>query len=256
MIPATEAATSNIPPVRLSFMPESVGAPGSPCPGPSRRVSGHSPAPMSENPSPTGRKPDPRAARTRDRLGGALIQLLLAKPFDDITVQEVLDRARVSRSTFYEHYRDKNDLFLSDVDEFFAAMSTRLARTDDPSPRVAAVAELFTHVAEVRDFYTALVESGRLPDVRELGEAHFARGIAERLARPRRGGPLPAETRAALAHALAGSLFSLLAWWVRHGMTVPPAQMDRHFHRLLAGGFDPPAGVVPPDFWSGVTSGG
>ena len=196
---------------------------------------------MSENPAPTNRKPDPRAARTRDRLGDALIQLLLAKPFDEITVREVLDRAGVSRSTFYEHYRDKNDLFLSDVDEFFAAMSTLLARRNDPSPRVAAVAELFAHVAATRDLYAALVESGRMHDVRELGEAHFARGIAGRLARPRRGGPLPAEDRVALAHALAGSLFSLLSWWVRQGMTAPPAQMDRHFHRLLAGEFHPPA---------------
>ena len=190
---------------------------------------------MSENPSSApSHKPDPRAVRTRDRLGDALIQLLLAKPFDDITVQEVLDRAQVSRSTFYEHYRDKNDLFLSDVDEFFADLSTLLAQTDDPSARVAPVTEFFTHVAAARDLYAALIESGRIYDVRELGEAHFARGIAERLARPRRGGLLPAETRTALAHALAGALFSLLASWVRQGMTPTPAQMDRLFHRLIA----------------------
>ena len=193
---------------------------------------------MSENPS--SRKPDPRAARTRDRLGDALLALLLAKPFDEITVQEVLDRARVSRSTFYEHYRDKNDLFLSDVDEFFAGMSTLLARNHDPSARVAPVAEFCAHVAPARDLFTALWESGRMPDVRELGEAHFARGIAERLARPRRGGPpLPAEALAALAHALAGSLFSLVTWWVRQGMTTSPAEMDRQFHRLVPGEASP-----------------
>ena len=191
---------------------------------------------MSENTpsSCPGRQPDPRAARTRDRLGDALLQLLLTKPFEEITVQEVLARAQVSRSTFYEHYRDKNDLFLSDADEFFEALSTLLARRRDPSPRVAPVAELFAHVAEARALYAALMESGRMHDLRELGEAHFARGIAERLARPRGGGPLPVEARTALAHALAGSLFSLLAWWVRQGMTVPPTRMDQHFHRLLA----------------------
>ena len=186
---------------------------------------------MSENPS---RKPDPRAVRTRDRLGDALIQLLLAKPFDDITVQEVLDRARVTRPTFYEHSRDKNDLFLSDVDHFFEGMSTLLARNHDPSGRVAPVTEFFTHVAAARDLYAVLVESGRVHDVRELGEAHFTRGIEERLARPRRGGPLPVETRGPLAHALAGALFALLSSWVRQGMKTPPAQMDRLFHRLIA----------------------
>ena len=32
--------------------------------------------------------------RTRDRLGDALVELLVQKPFDDITVQDVLDARR------------------------------------------------------------------------------------------------------------------------------------------------------------------
>ena len=190
---------------------------------------------MSENPSPTRRKPDPRAARTRDRLGDALIELLLTKPFDAITVQEVLDRARVSRSTFYEHYRDKNDLFLSDMDEFFEGMSTLLTRKHDPSARLAPVMELFRHVAAAHELYAVLVESGKMQDVRELGEAHYARSIALRLARPSQGSRLSVEACVPLAHALAGSLFSLLTWWVRQGMVTSPVQMDRLFHNLAAG---------------------
>ena len=181
---------------------------------------------MSEN---SPRKPDPRAVRTRDRLGDALIALMLAKPFVDITVQEVIDRAGVSRSTFYEHYRDKNDLFLSDVDDFFAAMSGLLTKTGERPGRVAPVAEFFNHVADARDLHTALLASGRMHDVRELGEAHFARGIAERLAPS-----VEKEARAAQAQALAGALFALLSWWVRQGMKDTPAQMDRLFHRMIA----------------------
>jgi AcrR family transcriptional regulator len=190
---------------------------------------------MSENSPVASRKADPRPARTRDRLGDALVELLLAKPFDDITVQEVLDRAQVSRSTFYEHYRDKNDLFLSDVDDFFQSMSMLLERRNDRSERVAPVAEFFAHVVAARDLYAALAATGRMGDVRELGEAHFARSIAERLARSRRGCRLPAPTSAALAHALAGSLFSLLEWWIRQGMATTPAQVDELFHRIAAG---------------------
>ena len=179
---------------------------------------------MSEN---SPRQPDPRAVRTRDRLGDALIGLLLAKPFNEITVQEVLDRAEVSRSTFYEHYRDKNDLFLSDVDDFFAAMSGLLAKTGERPGRVTPVTEFFTHVADARELYAALLASGRMHDVRELGEAHFARGIAERLP--------PSPDKQARAQALAGALFALLTWWVRQGMKDTPAQMDRLFHRMIVG---------------------
>ena len=127
------------------------------------------------------KKEDQRVQRTRDRLGDALISLLVKKPFDDITVQDVLDRAGVSRSTFYAHYRDKNDLFLSDAEDFFESMASSLSRFGDPSKRVAPVQELFAHIGEMRPLYNALLESGRLHDVMQLGEEHFARGIEQRL---------------------------------------------------------------------------
>ncbi len=48
-------------------------------------------------------KPDRRVRRTRESLHKALISLALEKHYDSISVQEVLDRADVGRSTFYTH---------------------------------------------------------------------------------------------------------------------------------------------------------
>jgi AcrR family transcriptional regulator len=188
---------------------------------------------VSRNLADLEKKEDRRVRRTRDRLGDALVELLVQKPFDDITVQDVLDRAGVSRSTFYTHYRDKNDLFLSDADEFFEGMATALSRFGDKSERVAPVQELFAHVGEVRPFYNALVESGRIHDVMELGQEHFARGIEQRLSEMPRARGVQPDRRGAIAHGLAGSLFSLLAWWVQHGMTPSPEEMDKLFHKLV-----------------------
>ena len=81
---------------------------------------------MSGNARPRRRKPDRRVRRTRNLLGDALMVLIQEKSFDAITVQELLDRAGVGRSTFYEYFRDKNDLFVSDLDEFLEHMATAL----------------------------------------------------------------------------------------------------------------------------------
>ena len=194
--------------------------------------------PLSRNLERSDKKVDQRVRRTRDRLGDALVELLVQKPFDDITVQDVLDGAGVSRSTFYTHYRDKNDLFLSDAEEFFESMATALSRFGDKSERVAPVQELFAHIGEARPFYNALVESGRMPDVMELGLGHFGRGIAQRLNEIPRARTIPPDRRAAIAHGLAGSLFSLLTWWIQHGMTLSPEEMDKLFHRLVWTGAD------------------
>ena len=110
-------------------------------------------------------KVDRRVVRTRGTLGDALVELMQEKSFDEITVQQVLDRAGVGRSTFYAHYRDKDDLFLSDVEDFFGMMSTLLTRHGVSMDRVAPVAELFGHIAEMQELYKAMVASGKAEDV-------------------------------------------------------------------------------------------
>jgi AcrR family transcriptional regulator len=182
------------------------------------------------------RKMDPRERRTRDRLGDALVALILEKPFDTITVQDVLARARVSRSTFYAHFRDKQDLFVSDMDEFLEAMATLLSRRGERSHRVAPVRELFAHVADWKRFHAALAGSAKLQDFLELAQGHFARAIEARLPETPGGRTIPPERRRAAAHALAGAMLSLLEWWLDRGMKEPPEEMDEIFHRMVPAG--------------------
>lgn len=179
-------------------------------------------------------KIDRRILRTRDTLGDTLIALMHEKPFDEITVQDVLDRAGVGRSTFYAHYRDKDDLFLSDVEDFLELLSTALKRHCANPKRLLPVQEFFTHVREVREFYSALVRSGKVHDVQALARGFFARSIEERLQSARvKIDPL---RRSAQAYALVGTLFSLLDWWINKDMKPDPKEMDDLFHRMAWSG--------------------
>jgi AcrR family transcriptional regulator len=171
--------------------------------------------------------------RTRDALGNALVQLMHEQPFDKIKVQHVLDRAGVGRSTFYTHFRDKDDLFVSDVDEFFEGMSTLLSRRREVSDRVAPVREMFAHLAEMRKFYDALVASGKIHDLMQLAQGHFARGIERRLSELPRSCAINAKQRPVIATALAGSLLSLMTWWINRATRESPQQMDDAYHRLV-----------------------
>src|SRR6516162_4720007 len=60
-----------------------------------------------------GRIADRRVQRTQTLLHKALMSLILEKKYESITVQEILDRADVGRSTFYAHFRDKDELLVS-----------------------------------------------------------------------------------------------------------------------------------------------
>ena len=179
------------------------------------------------------KKTDARVQRTRDALGDALIALMQEKPFDTITVQEVLDRAHVSRSTFYSHYSDKDDLLMSDAEEFFEAISMALSAHGDKSDRVFPVREFFTHLSDVQPFFKALVKSGKYQENMELARGHFARGIERRLSELSRAKSIPPNQLPAIAFTHAGALLSLLTWWLDRGMRETPAEMDELFHRMI-----------------------
>jgi len=87
---------------------------------------------------------------------------------------------------------------------------------------------------DVREFYAALVKSGKLNDVQALARGIFARSIEERLQLV--GVKIDPQRRSAQAYALAGSFFSLLDWWVDKGMKADPKEMDDLFHRMAWSG--------------------
>ena len=191
---------------------------------------------MSRNSEASTAKIDRRVRRTRDALGDALLKLMQEKPFDTITVQQVLDGAGVGRSTFYAHYRDKDDLFLSDLEEFLEQMSTVLSRHREASHRVAPVRELFAHVAEMRHLHAALIAADKLRDFLEMGQEYFARAIEQRLGELPRSRTITSAQRAAMAHAFAGALLSLLSWWIDRRATASPEEMDDLFHEMVWSG--------------------
>jgi AcrR family transcriptional regulator len=179
------------------------------------------------------RKPDARVRRTHERLGMALMELIRDKPINAVTVQEVLDRASVGRSTFYLHFRDKNDLLLSQLERFLEIQSTALSIRKEVSHRVAPVAEMFAHISSQQKLYRALVDSGRLNDFFDLAQGYFARGIERRLRESKRVAKMSQRELTVRSVALAGSLLSLLRWYLDRGSKESPAEIDELFHRML-----------------------
>lgn len=62
------------------------------------------------------RNSDRRVRRTRKLLHSAFLELVIEKGYDKITIQDILDRADVGRSTFYVHFRDKEALLTASFD--------------------------------------------------------------------------------------------------------------------------------------------
>ena len=59
------------------------------------------------------RKEDLRVRKTKKAISEAFMELLVEKPIEDMTVNELCDKAGVRRTTFYKHYKDKYDYIAS-----------------------------------------------------------------------------------------------------------------------------------------------
>ena len=68
---------------------------------------------------------DPRILRSRGMLMEALANLLNRKEFDDISIMEIADEAKLNRATFYLHYPDKNALLQAMTDARFRDLIAR-----------------------------------------------------------------------------------------------------------------------------------
>jgi hypothetical protein len=130
------------------------------------------------------------------------------------------------------------------LEEFLEMMSTALSIRKEKSHRVVPVTEMFAHIGGPDNkVYRALADAGRLNDFFDLAQGYFARGIEKRLKVSRRLPKGPQRELTARAVALAGSLLSLLRWWLdsrrerasrRHGRAVPPDSVERAPIRLVA----------------------
>ncbi|HVU70978.1 MAG TPA: TetR/AcrR family transcriptional regulator, partial [Ktedonobacteraceae bacterium] len=90
-------------------------------------------------------KADRRSQRTYNLVSSAFAELLREKPYDEILVQDILDRAGIGRTTFYAHYFDKDDV-LNSITEQILTMFTQQIAHSAASQRIVPSLELFEHI--------------------------------------------------------------------------------------------------------------
>ena len=89
-------------------------------------------------------KLDRRTQKTRSALHSAFLNLLLDQGYDTLKIGNVAERANIGRSTFYEHYPNKNALLRASISAPFSI----LADLVEPSLSTEYVPGLLRHFRE------------------------------------------------------------------------------------------------------------
>ena len=187
-----------------------------------------------------GRIADRRVQRTQTLLHKALMSLILEKKYESITVQEILDRADVGRSTFYVHFRDKDELLFSGFQylERFLESQQEGSRSSPPNSYERIIGfslPMFEHALEYRRVNRALLGSRAEAVVRRRIHSVLSGIVSREVAAELRSRK---HTRIAvppelLSHFVVSTYVSVLTWWLNSTNPVPPKDIDAAYRRLV-----------------------
>lgn len=211
---------------------------------------------------------DRRVERTCKALKQALYELLEEKSFDQVTVEEITDRANLGRATFYLHYKDKEDLLLEDVIELVDQMVEETTgmpwlrwREDSGGKnsvtmRPIPMVMVFQHVAENANYYRIILRGQGMHSVSERLRAIIIKAIKDVGRASSQEGSLAGEPQDRLkgeskvpldviANYYAGSVIGLVTWWLENDMPYSAAQMAEYFQQLFFPGLMQVLGLPP-----------
>lgn len=176
-------------------------------------------------------KDDRRIARTRLALRNALLSLLPEKGWDDMCVQDICVRADVGRSTFYQHYRSKEELLSESLNELRDMLGSIGKEGRDAEAAFAFLPALLAHMVENRNVFRTVIghRSGHI--VERRFRAMVVQLLEQDLATRRPDG----EACALHARFIAGGWVDMMAWWVDAPNAPPVAVLERLLLELAQG---------------------
>jgi AcrR family transcriptional regulator len=191
------------------------------------------------------RKLDRRVQRTRQLLRDAFTAAVLEKGYEATTVQDILDRANLGRSTFYTHYRDKDELLVSGFEhlkQIFEEYDAQLPAGGNPErharPYPPALL-FFRHVADHQRLYKAILSSKQGAEiVQNYLYKMFSRRAGQHLKQLIPKGKKPPVPHAIIVHYLVSSMLAILTWWVNHDLPYSAEDIYEMYHRLTIPGIN------------------
>ncbi|GLV56823.1 TetR family transcriptional regulator [Dictyobacter sp. S3.2.2.5] len=182
----------------------------------------------------TEEQADLRVRRTHKLLWEALMAELSERPFEEITVKDICERAMVHRTTFYKHYEDKYALLEQGIRQMYETLlgeghvPPSAFSPDGPPPYFI---RLFEHVAQHQQFYRLMLCGEGIGRFQKLVKEYVAEVASARLHELVPAGQRFTYPPAMQVQCFAGAVLSLLAWWLENDMPLTPHTMA---HYLLA----------------------
>lgn len=180
---------------------------------------------------------DRRQQKTRVAIFEAFTELLTEKSYNKITVQEIIERANIGRSTFYAHFETRDDLIKALCGYLFSHVFSKALeaeKTHDFSLSVSGyhvvAVHILYHLRDSRKNVTALLAGESSLFLKYLKDYLRQYIVKYLLADGRQQNPLPREF---LINHITYAFVGMLMWWIKDNWKQQPEEMACYFEKTV-----------------------
>ncbi|WP_019639670.1 TetR/AcrR family transcriptional regulator [Paenibacillus fonticola] len=181
---------------------------------------------------------DKRSIRSKEQLKEALFELLYEKEWRQITIQHLTKKAKLNRSTFYQHYENKYDLLVQNIDDLFqslkeSVLSTSIDNSSADTISYAYLLAFYRHLKEQSYYFKVILNRGYELDIMELFSdiVQEAMGQVVDVQQAIDGVPAEIHWRYSIA-----AHFSVASWWLQNDLPYSPEFMAEAVLKLTKEG--------------------
>ena len=182
------------------------------------------------------KKLDLRIVKTYQALHHAFTELLETKNFEEITINELCDKALIRRTTFYKHFADKYEYFnfyLLELREIFKSqISTGTITTDPVSYSISMLHEMFKFIQAHQKLVDKLRNSNMMPFLYQALQEHIAAELRYTLTVSNTKALTP--ELELLISFYAGGLINVVYWWLNNPNTLDENTIAEQIVKNLA----------------------
>lgn len=175
---------------------------------------------------------DRRIQKSKNAIIEAFVKLMAEKNFEQITINEIAERANVNRGTVYLHYTDKYDLLDKCIEEHMDQLFQSCLPDDgnDPFAAKASLLRTFEYLEQNAFFYSTMLTNKGMLTFRNRLLSMTAQSFQDGTEMAPFDQKIKKDVQVQF---MASAVVGVIEWWLTNSMPYPAKEMVEQFWLLL-----------------------
>lgn len=177
---------------------------------------------------------DVRKEKTIQRIKNGFKELIQEKNYRDIKVQDILDKGEIGRTTFYEHYKSKDEVLKSIVLDIFIHINHPIKEINHDysgdNSLLQLILHMLKHFEEEKSLLRAILNSESRDIFLKALSKEITSLIEERMIPYYTSDHVPEDV---LLNHLSTSLLEIILWWLNKDCAISPSDVAYYYFSLV-----------------------